>query len=66
MNPDQNVQLREQSDLGPFCLYCLQFRPPKYINKREQMTTVTGGKGLLPVPFHNVTKICNLLVDYQF
>ena len=34
VNPDQTAPLlkREQSDLGP---YCLKYRPPKYINRRE-------------------------------
>ena len=41
MGPDQTDQM-EQSDLGP---YCLQYRPPKYVIKREQTSiTVKGGK----------------------
>ena len=32
MNPDQTAPKREQSDLGP---YCLQYRLPVYISRRE-------------------------------
>ena len=42
MNPYQTSP-KEQSDLGP---YCLQYRLPKNISRREEQTTkaVTGGK----------------------
>ena len=40
MNPDQMAP-EEQSDLGP---YCLQYRLPKTISRRNEQTTkvVTG------------------------
>ena len=42
MDPDQTAP-KEQSDLGP---YCLQYRLPKNISRREEQTTkvVIGGK----------------------
>ena len=43
MDTDQTAHqmlLREQSDLGP---YCLQYGLPKYIIMREQMTAVISG-----------------------
>ena len=41
MKPDQTAP-KEQSDLGP---YCLQYRLPGNISRREEQTTnvVTGG-----------------------
>ena len=36
----QYVLLKEQSDLGP---YCLQYRLPKYSSKYKQMAVVVNG-----------------------
>ena len=43
MNPDKTAPFVQQSELGP---YCLQYRLPKNISRREEQTTkvVTGGK----------------------
>ena len=40
MNPDQTAQ----SDLGP---YCLQYRLPRNISKREEPTTKVVTSGLM-------------------
>ena len=53
MNPDQTAP-KKQSDLGP---YCLQYRRPKTISRREeQMTKVVTGR-LRVNNFHFVFRI---------
>ena len=60
MNPAQTAPLREQSDLGS---YCLQYKLPKYMGRENMTVAANGYKGLLVIN-HNIVGIALLTVYY--